>query len=195
MTSPKTAEDFYQLGLKHENFDNRSRALESYHKALNQDDQHGQAHFQLGLMLLRSADFDGAGDHLQRAANLGISSAGYYLGLKAWYGGDAVAADRHYRSVPENDPLWFATQRGLACVALRRKDWEQAVDLLHTRETEQIEGFSLASLSALAYRCAGQTGDAKEQWKQILSSDPLNLQALRELSILDVEQGRYTPLD
>lgn len=187
---PKTAQDFYQRGLKHENFDNRSQALESYHQAMRLDEQHAAARFRLGLMLLRSADLRGAGEHLRRAADLGMTSAGYYLGLIAWYGGDVKAAEAHYRSVPERDSLWISAQRGLACVALQRKEWETALELLSKAEFEKNDGVSLDSLLALALRCTGRTGEAVQKFKQILNQDPLNLLVLRELSTLESGQEK-----
>jgi tetratricopeptide (TPR) repeat protein len=186
----ETAEDYYLLGLKNENFDNRRQALESYRKVLRLNDQHAPAHFQLGLMLLRSGDFTGAGDHLNQAANLGIAAAGYYLGLISWYGGDIEAAEAHYRSVPIDDTLWASAQRGLISAALGRKDHGNAVDLLSEVKTEKSDIASISSLAALAYRCAGETHKAIQIFKQLLSHDPLNLLILRELSRLDAEQGQ-----
>jgi tetratricopeptide (TPR) repeat protein len=186
--SPKTAQDFYQLGLKHENFDNRSQALESYRQALRLDGGHAAAHFQLGLMLLRSADFLRAGEYLRGAVDLGIASAGYYLGLIAWYAGDVQAAEAHYRSVPDDDPLWIAAQRGLACVALQGKDWDSAIELLSKAGAGKGDSLSLDSLLALALRCAGQTHQAIQKFEQILNQDPLNLLVLSELSTLEAGQ-------
>lgn len=185
---PNSAEDYYQIGLRHENFDNRSQALQSYRQALSLDEHHAQAHFQLALMLLRSADFKEAANHLRRAVDLGITSAYYYLGLIAWYGGDTEAAEGYYQSVTADDPLWFAAQRGLSCIAMHRKDWNKAAELLAGIVPEAGDKISLASLSALALRCAGQTQEAVQKYQQILNSDPLNLPVLRELSLLEDEQ-------
>jgi tetratricopeptide (TPR) repeat protein len=189
-----TAQDFYQIGLKHENFDNRSQALQSYQQALSLDEQHAPSHFQLGLMLLRSADFRKARDHLLRAASLGIASASYYLGLISWYGGDFEAAEVHYRSVPEHNSMWISAQRGLACAALQRKDWDHAVELLSKIEAEKGDQASLAGLLALAICRSGQTHAAIHQFEQVLSQDPLNLLVLWELSKLEAEQQElYAP--
>ncbi len=187
--STKTAQGCYRLGLKHENFDNRSHALESYYQALQLDENHAPTHFQLGLILLRSADLSGAGNHFLRAFDLGITGAGYYLGLISWYGGDIEAAEKHYRLVPSDDALWVPAQRGLAGVALQRKDWKRAIEMLRTVVAESDDQPSLTSLLALAHRCAGQSNEASQILEQVLSQDPLNLLVLRELSILDVEQG------
>jgi tetratricopeptide (TPR) repeat protein len=175
---------------KHENFDNRDQALESYGEALRLDLRHAPAHLQLGLMLLRSGDFSGARDHLLQAANLWIAAAGYYLGLIAWYEGDAGAAEVHYRSVPVGDTLWVSAQRGLACVALGRNDFTSAIEPLSAVKAEEGEKASLDNLLALTLREAGQTQEAIQIFKQVLSRDPLNLLVLRELSMLDAEQGQ-----
>ena len=141
------------------------------------------------MILLRSADFSGAGNHFRRAVDLGIAGAGYYLGLISWYMGDIDAAEMQYRSVPSDDPLWEVAQPGLAGVALLCKDWKRAIDVLRMVVAENDDQPSLTSLLALAHRCAGQSNEASQIFKQVLSQDPLNLMVLRELSILDVEHG------
>ncbi len=183
-----TADSYYRQALYHENLDNRARAIESYSQALRLDEGHAPAHFQLGLMLLRSADFSGAADHLQRAADLGVTSAGYYLGLICWYGGDFRSAEKYYQSVPDGDPLWLPAQRGLACIALRRKNWDHALGLLNSLPAGE-DDISQASLKALATRCAGNSHGAEKIFQEILSRDPLNPIALRELSTLAALQA------
>jgi tetratricopeptide (TPR) repeat protein len=96
----------------------------------------------------------------------------------------------HYRSVPVGDTLWVSAQRGLACVALGRNDFTSAIEPLSAVKAEEGEKASLDNLLALTLREAGQTQEAIQIFKQILSRDPLNLLVLRELSMLDAEQGQ-----
>jgi len=82
---PTTADDFYMLGIKRENFDDREQAKEAYMKALQVADNHPKTHLRFGLMLLRSAQFKEADMHLSRAEVLGLAESSYYRGLIALF--------------------------------------------------------------------------------------------------------------
>ena len=187
-SSPETADDYYQLGLKHENFDNRTEALESYQKALRLFGEFGPAHFQLGKMLLRSADFKGARHHLRYAADLRIASAYYYLGLIAWYAGDIDQAELNFQSVPTEDSFSSAAQRGQACIAFQQEQWEQAIELLSNASPNDEDSISRSTLLGIAHRRAGQGKGAKRELTQVVEQDPLNLVALNELAWLAGEK-------
>jgi tetratricopeptide (TPR) repeat protein len=182
---PETAEDFYQLGLKHENFDNRAQAQKSYWKAIRISEEHGPSHFQLGLMLLRSADISGANYHFHWAADLGVPSARYYRGLLAWYAGDTSVAEEYYKSLPDDDPMSSAALRGLVSVAFKRSRWTDALQLLDKVDFNDEEGISFKTLLAMALRREGKVEAARREFQQVLSQDPLNLLVLNELGALD----------
>jgi tetratricopeptide (TPR) repeat protein len=182
LTQPETAEDFYQLGLKHETFDNRAEALKSYWQAIRTSEEHGPSHLQLGQMLLRSADFKGAEHHLHWAADLGITSARYYLGLLSWFIGDIEAAEDYYQSVPDLDPLWFAAQRGLAAIAFTRQQWREALLLL--KQSDQ-ESTSSKVIQGIALHLLGEQDAAQDKFEEVLKHDPFNLLALNELAAID----------
>ncbi|MES0360654.1 MAG: DUF5107 domain-containing protein, partial [Anaerolineales bacterium] len=186
--TPETAEDFYQLGLKQENFDNRREALENYRKSLGLFGEFGPAHFQLGKMLLRSADFKGARHHLRYAADLSIASAYYYLGLISHYAGDIDQAELNFQSVPTDDPFSSAAQRGQACIAFQREQWEQAIELLSNASPNDEDSISRSTLLGIAHRRAGQGKGAKRELTRVVEQDPLNLVALNELAWLAGEE-------
>ena len=186
--TPETAEDFYQLGLKQENFDNRREALENYRKSLGLFGEFGPAHFQLGKMLLRSADFKGARHHLRYAADLSIASAYYYLGLISHYAGDIDQAELNFQSVPTDDPFSSAAQRGQACIAFQREQWEQAIELLSNPSPNDEDSISRSTLLGIAHRRAGQGKGAKRELTRVVEQDPLNLVALNELAWLAGEE-------
>jgi tetratricopeptide (TPR) repeat protein len=186
---PETAEDFYELGLKHENFDNRAEALEAYQKALSLSAGHGPAHLRLGLMLLRSADFDGAGTHFRQAVDLGVTDAHYYLGLLSWYGDRPDQAETHFKAVPSGSSISAAASRGLGCIALRRQAWQQAVALFTDARAQEENAISSSVLLALALRRAGQGDEARQVLQSVLADDPLNHLALREMASLEKGEG------
>ena len=184
---PETAEDFYQLGLKHENFDNRAQALESYWNAIRISEEHGPSHFQLGLMLLRSADFDAANHHFRWAADLGINTALYYLGLLSWYTGNTDAAEESYKSV---HPISPAALQGLVSVAFKRNRWTEAVELLKQAQTSDEQFTSVNSLLAMALHRSGNEIEAQQVFQQVLAQDPLNLLVLNELASLEANNEK-----
>ena len=192
-SSPEPVEHFYQLGLNHENFDNRTEALDSYRKALRLFGEFGPAHFQLGKMLLRSADFKASRHHLRYAADLSIASAHYYLGLISWYAGDIDQAELNFQSVPTDDPFSSAAQRGQACIAFQREQWEQAIELLSNASPNDEDSISRSTLLGIAHHRAGQGEGAKRELTRVIDQDPLNLVALNELAWLaGEEQNAYS---
>ncbi len=186
---PATADDFCKVGLRHENFDNREKALDAYRQALAQDPHHGPAHLQLGLMLLRSADFDDAALHLRQAAAVGRTEASYYLGLVAFYRDEFELAESGFRAVPENAPLSAAALCGLGRIALRRKDWHKAAGLFKQAHALDQASIVPSLLLAVALGRAGQTEQACLELDELLAKDPLNHLALRELALLRGEEG------
>ena len=95
--NPPHADDFYILGLKQENFDNREQAKEAYQKALMLDETHQDAHLHYGLMLLRSAQLEEADKHFSRAYELGKGEGTYYRGLIAMIDGRLPDAEGTFK--------------------------------------------------------------------------------------------------
>jgi len=191
--SPDSSDDFYQLGLRYENLDNRDQALDSYHQSLQLSDDHGEAHLRLGLMLLRAADLEGSRTHLQRAAQLEVAAADFYLGLISRFDGQPDSAERHFTSVPGDHPLHAASVSSLGCLALQHERWDDAIKLFR-RASGDMEYASAASLlTGIALRRAGNDVEAAFELNQVLESDPLNLPALRELAALEQDNAaEYT---
>jgi tetratricopeptide (TPR) repeat protein len=189
---PESADDYYVLGLHHENFDNRAEALDAYREALTRTEGHGPAHFRLGLMLLRAADFEGAAGHLSRAADLNVQDAHLYLGLLSWYQHQAEGARGHFDAVPPGSEAWAAARRGLGGIALSRGDWGQAVEFFAAARAQEEGGTSGALLLGLALRRAGQVDQAQTELESVLAADPLNHVARREMATLEaVEDGPH----
>ncbi|HVO69486.1 MAG TPA: DUF5107 domain-containing protein [Aggregatilineaceae bacterium] len=186
---PPAADDFYKVGLRHENFDNREEALGAYQQALAKDPRHGPARLRMGLMLLRSADFDGAAMHLQEAAACGQMEANYYLGLTAFYRDRIELAEASFQAVPDNVSFSCAATCGLGRIALGRGDWHSAVRLFEKARTFDQTSTVPSLLLAIALRRAGQTEPACGELENVLAKDPLNHMALRELALLGGRKG------
>jgi tetratricopeptide (TPR) repeat protein len=186
-TQGETPESAYRRGLEHENLDKRQEASECYRQALRLSDGHAPAHYRLGLLLLRAADFDGSRPHFEQAAQLGLESARYYLGLLSTYAGDLQMAGTHYASVPSPDPLKGAALRGLGCRAMREGKWEEASSYFREAGARESESLHSSLLSGMAFIRAGSPDAAREALHKVLSTDPLNLPALRESGLLQPE--------
>ncbi|MBC7224592.1 MAG: DUF5107 domain-containing protein, partial [Anaerolineae bacterium] len=158
-----TAEDFYQAGLRHENFDNREEARQAYRQALALDPGHGGAHLRLGLMLLRAAEFREAEEHLQQAATAGVAEAHYYLGVLRFYQGKFQEAASHFQAVPAGTQVSAAAWCGLGRVALHQGRRSEAVAHLKAARAEDPASFPARLLLAVALRRAGQEAQAREQ--------------------------------
>ncbi len=189
---PGSAEEFYRLGLDHENFDNRDAALESYRRALDLSSTFAPARLQLGLMLFRAADFDNARTHFAAALDNGEPAAAYYLGLIAWYQGEPDRAEGHFRQLADSALFGPIVHYRLGCIAMHRRQWGEATTLFR-KAGENAQYSTLAGLLAgISLRQAGQIEEARRILEQVLERDPLNLVALRELIPSDNTAGSYT---
>lgn len=179
---PTTADDFYMLGLKHENFDNREQAKEAYTKALRIADNHQKTHLRFGLMLLRSAQFKEADMHLSRAEELGLVESSYYRGLIALFEGRLTDAEEHFKSGQSSESHSTAAVMGLGKVALRNKNWDQAVGFFYQASQQAVGTVSPATLLAIALRHAGKVEETRTELQRVLARDPLNHPALYEMA-------------
>jgi tetratricopeptide (TPR) repeat protein len=174
----------FQRGTRHENLDNRLQAMQAYRDALSLSDEFAPAHERLGLMLLRDADFQAARSHLEQATQAGLEGAQYYLGLVAGYDGDLARASSHYARVPQMDPLWPAAQRGLGYVALSCGEWAKAAERFQSASVGESRSTQALLLVAMASRRAHKAEGTTSALQEVLSVDPLNHAALRELSLV-----------
>jgi len=181
------AQELYLLGLKHENFDNREQALHAYRQTLELSPQHAEAHFRLGLMLLRAADFEAARDHFSKSVECGMLDANYYLGQIAWIEEDLNRASQYYLAVAGDSHLSGAALLGLGAIALRTKDWPKAIDWCQQARLKEEHPATASLLLGIALRCAGRTEDAERELERLLEADPLNHPALREMALLRPE--------
>jgi tetratricopeptide (TPR) repeat protein len=186
-----TSEYFYELGLRHENFDNRELALEAYRTAIELSPRNAEAHFRLGLMVFRAADLERAGVHFRRARLGGLAEANYYLGLLAVLAGNFQIAGRAFSRVPAECELSLPAQLCLGSLALRKGRWQQAARLFESVLSRDPESIPAGLLLGIALRRAGQVKKARRELLKVLEIDPLNQPALREMSLID--ETTYRP--
>jgi tetratricopeptide (TPR) repeat protein len=187
---PVTAEDFYRLGLRHENFDNRQQAKEAYQKALALSPDHAPASYRYGLMLLRSADFDEGTKYLSNAAAYGMDEANYYLGTLSLYKDQNLPAESFFMAVKPASPAYASARTGLGQIALGRGDWERAVSMFEEACRQLGTPITPSVMLAVALRRAGHEEQAQQELTSTLRRDPLNHLALREMALSLGESGR-----
>lgn len=177
------AEKCYQTGLKHENFDNREQAKEAYKQALALSPDHSRANYRYGLMLIRSGELKSAADYLQKAASHGIGEAYYFLGTIALHLDQLDEAGIYFRAAKQGDRLFPDSLIGLGCIALRKKDWNQARDYFKKACTSSDVAVTASLLLGIALRRAGQEKDAQKELLGVFAVTPLNHPVLRELAL------------
>ncbi len=186
---PASAEDFYELGLRHENFDNRRQAKEAYQQALALSADHAPASYRYSLMLLRAADFAGARKYLVNAAAHGMDEANYYLGVLSLYLGQIQEAENFFTAVKPISPAYASARTGLGQVALSQGDWGSAIRMFEEACQQPGTPITPSVMLAVALRRSGQEEQAQEELFSTLRLDPLNHLALREMSLSLGESG------
>ncbi len=185
--SPETTLDpalqAYQLGVKHENFDNREQAQAFFEQAAAAAPGNAAAHLRLGLMKLRAAQLEKAVLHFTKAASSGAEGANYYAGLAASLQDKLDAASQFLQSVPEDAPRFFSSILALGSLDLRREDNASAIERF--QQALKLQPNSTAAQLSLcaALRLAGRVSEARTGLLELLERDPLNHTVLRELSL------------
>jgi tetratricopeptide (TPR) repeat protein len=182
------ARHYFQLGAREENFDNREQAREAFQQAVQAAPQNSTAHLRLGLILLRSAQFDEAIEQFKQAAAEGAGGASYYAGLATVLKGDLPSARSLFQAVPQTVPRYLSSMLALGSLDLRQSETDQAI--ARFQQALQLEASSVAAQIGLcvALRLAGRAAEARSVLLELVERDPLNHPALRELSLS--EPGR-----
>ena len=181
ISRPTSSQDYHQLGLKHENFDNREQAMLAYRKAIDLSHKNSDAHFCLGLMLLRAADFTGAKSRFQSALAEGLEETAYYLGLLAILENRLDAARKALLAVPQESSMHAAALVQMAGIEMRAGDFETAAGLCRQAYLQEERPISASLYLGMALARSGQVEEACRELQAVLAADPLNHTALHEL--------------
>jgi tetratricopeptide (TPR) repeat protein len=186
----QAAQEYYQLGLKHENLDNREQAMDAYYKAIEASAEHGKAYYRLGLMLLRSGSLPEAKELFQKAVARNQLDGNFYLALVNRLEERPQAARGWLRAVPTSSPLYAAALSCQGMLAMSEKDWQKSINLFDQASRIEHHSISATLLLGMAMRRAGLLPAARSKLTWVLSVDPLNHCALREMAQLE-PQGKY----
>ena len=112
-------------------------------------------------------------------------------GQAALQSGDLDAAEKDFRRVLSVDPHAAAAYANLGVIAMRRKDWEQALALLHKAEKldPKMAGIRL-NIGLVEYRRANYAA-AVAPLASVVGDHPENVQARYLLGLCEVFTQRY----
>lgn len=175
--------NYYKEGLKHENFDNREQAKESYKKSTHEDGNNKEAHFQFALMLLRSADLVEAENHFSIAHKLGKHESVYYLGYIALLQNKLVDAEKYFKIDGQSGIFRDLCLLGLGKVKLRAGEIKEAAILFEKASKSTNRKINPLLMEAIANRLLGNFAKAEGILEEVLGQDFLNPVALYELSL------------
>ncbi len=190
--SPQTSQDYLQLGLRHENFDNREQAMLAFRRSIDLSHMNGEAHLRLGLMLLRAADFTGAKSRFQSALAEGLVEANIYLGMVAFLDNHLEEARKRWLAVPDESPLRAAALLGLGAVALWEGETQAAAGWFQQATLLEDTPISPRLMLGIALARAGQAEESRKALRWVLSVDPLNHSALNEMAKLEGGESKAT---
>ncbi|MGA2420332.1 MAG: tetratricopeptide repeat protein [Candidatus Acidiferrum sp.] len=113
-------------------------------------------------------------------------------GQAALQSGDLATAEKSFRKVLSVDPRSAAAYANLGVIAMRRKDWEQALSLLQKAEKldPKMAGIRL-NIGLVEYRRANYPG-AIAPLTSVVREQPENAQARYLLGLCQVFTERYT---
>lgn len=176
------AQDYFLQAVSHENFDNRELAKINYQSAIEIDSEHKEAHFNYGLMLLRSAQYDLADHHLSNAQNNGNPNAHYFRGVIALLEDQLDKAETFFELGLALNTYQAASALGMGKINLREKRFKEAKDYFDKALELEPDSTMASLLSAIALRCQDKIDEAESSFISLLSHHPINLCAFYELS-------------
>jgi tetratricopeptide (TPR) repeat protein len=176
---PNLPEPLYQRGVLSTDKEQWSEAEQLFRRAIAVDASYLPARLGLAEMLLRSGDFDGAGQELNAAVGLDShnSSAHYGLGLVHLQKGEFDAATGEFRLALSLRPGYLEAQKNLAEAFILQGKWNDAVALLkHVVAADPHSGESVTTY-ARALENSGYQSEAQQQFTRArqLSRDEANL--------------------
>ena len=172
---PKEAQAYFQLGDIYDLKKNYRKAFGNYLKAEELDPDNLEYHARIGTyFLIMAGDIDKAAE--KRDLVLGkdkdnisglLLKAGILLKQN-----DAVGAKKISQDIFSRQPGHIANATFLSSLYLRRKEYDQSINVITACIKENPEKRSLASLLANTYFKAGKNELAENEYQKILEKNP-----------------------
>lgn len=111
---------------------------------------------------------------------------------------DPVAAGAAYRQAVDHNPDYKQAGKALARMLVRLGDWEGYVELLEGEADRALDAeaavYVLRRVAEVSALNLNNPEKALQTWRRVLSLDPTNLEAARNLARLCARTGRWTAL-
>jgi len=91
-------------------------------------------------------------------------------------------AEKHFKSGQNSESHSTVAGMGLGKIALRNKNWDQAIGFFYQASQQATGTVSPATLLAIALRHAGKVDKTRTELQRVLARDPLNHPALYEMA-------------
>jgi tetratricopeptide (TPR) repeat protein len=183
-------EEVYLQGVSLEKQGEDGKARTSYTKALELDSGHSRSHVALGILLYKAGELDKAHQEietgLQRNPNDDV--AHYYHGLYHRDHGDLDLARDNFWKLIRSGPYASLGHYCLGEIALREKNFEEAIQQLNKAATMNPLDVKAQDLWAIASRKLGRYHEALAQLEKVLRFDPLDYLGLYENYLTQREQ-------
>jgi tetratricopeptide (TPR) repeat protein len=191
---PTNGHHYYQ-GVYYEKLDQRDQAIFHYQKALEESSHEADAHFRLGLIYLRAADFSNASHHLQKALRNSYRDAEYFLGFNYLMENHYQQALQYLGNVSTESAYIVPAKIAQVSLHVRLGNLERAIGILEGLVQTGLKISTIHTLLAILYRKTQKPKEAIELLQQVLNTDPLCHAVLRELSILTEDRTISKLLD
>lgn len=168
-----------------------AKALASYSEAATLCPTMAEAHYNRGVLLIKSKDFDGGIASLQRAYEI-KQQPQFRAALATAYleQGKISEAQEHFEKILEEDQQSVKALQGLGIIAQRQGDEERAMHLLErARTAAPQDGITLFNLGVLKEK-KGLFSEAKDLYQQAVDADSSNERAATRLASLCMQQGQ-----
>lgn len=142
-----------------------------------------QAHNNVGIILAKRGDLDGALKEFKTALSIVPNSNQAYINIAAVYFSkkDYNNALKYYQHVVKMNPEFWISYQNMAAIYFERKDYDKSLELTQKALQYSPNNVSLLNNLGLIYIKKGNKTAAKKIFETVLNIDPVNSQARREL--------------
>jgi tetratricopeptide (TPR) repeat protein len=166
-----------------------SKAIDSYHEAINQDPNNAYFYYSLALVLDRSGELQGEQEALQKSLdrNVKFAPAHNQLGYLEMQSGDFAAAEIQFKASAEIDPQYAEANNNLGVLYGKLGKAAEAKRLL-LRAVEDNPDYAQAYVNlALVLASESKFAEAKVALDSALKLTPLDPSALRIQKLVEAQ--------
>jgi tetratricopeptide (TPR) repeat protein len=193
----KTVEELYLIGARLNQFYNAQDPAPYYAEALQRDPEDYRTNTQLGILAIKSHNWELAEKHLRTAVQRITShytrpkdgEALYYLALALRALGRTEEAYDFFYQASWTYPFKAASYYQLAEIDCERGEYATALEHLNSSIPNNGDNIRALNLKAAVLRKTGDLKGARQLLEEILEKSVINHWALNELCLVDTQLG------